>query len=106
MAARQQPREIRALDVLHRHVQPPVLRPGAVDAHDVRMADRDLGLVLALEADPELAVPAELGRDHLQRDVALELEVARLEDRAHRAAARDPDDQVIRERRSHGEVSH
>ena len=100
-AARSEP-----VDVLHRHEQPPVLRARAVDAHDVRMADRDLRLVLALEADPELAILAELRRDHLQRDVAVELEMAGLEDHAHRAAARDAEDQVIRERRADGELFH
>jgi hypothetical protein len=96
--------EVRALDVLHRHVQAPVLGARAEDAHDVRVADRDLRLVLALEADSELAILAELGRDDLQRDVVAVS--ARAIDDAHRAATRDPDDFMIRESGTDRELFH
>ena len=102
----QQPREVGALDEAHRHVEQPVLLAGVVDRHDVRVLDRRRGAELALEAAAELLVLGELGRDHLQRHLAIERDVARAIDDSHPAAARDVLDHVVGERRPGLELRH
>ncbi len=102
----QQPREVGALDESHRHVEQPVLLAGVVDRHDVRVLDRRRGAELALEATAELLVGGELGRDHLQRHLAVERDVARAIDDPHPAATGDVLDHVVGERRPGLEFRH
>ena len=96
---REQPREVGALDVAHRHVQQPLVLARVVDRDHVRVLDPSRGAELAPEAAPELLVGRVLGRDHLQRDLAVERDVRRAVDDPHAAAAADAADHVVGERR-------
>ena len=86
----EQVREVGAVDVAHRHVEVPVLLARRVDRDHVRVVDRGGDLALAPEARAELVVLGLLGRDHLQRDLALEALVERAVDDAHPAAPATP----------------
>jgi hypothetical protein len=94
------------LDVAHRHVQEAVLLARVVDGDHVRVLDRRRGAEFAPEALAELRVLGELGRDHLQRHLALERDVRRAVDDAHPAAAADAADYVVGEGAAGLEVRH
>ncbi len=102
----QQARQVGALDVAHRHVQQPVLLARVVDRDHVGMLDRGRRAELAPEAPAELVVVGELGRDHLQRDLAVERDVRRAVDDAHPAAPGDAVDHVVGERRPRRHLRH
>ena len=75
----------------------------AVDRGDIRMVERREHLRLALEAcEPVGIAGEELGKD-LQRDVTIELRVARTIDLAHAARAECRDDLVGAETRTGGQ---
>jgi hypothetical protein len=88
----------------------PVVRLAAVvvDAEDVRVRERGERLGLALEAREHRGIASERGGEDLERDVAIELEVARAVDLAHAAGADGRDDFVRPEsvagREPHGEI--
>ena len=82
-------REVLALDELHRDELDALGQAEVVDPDHVAVGDLAGEDDLLLEARQHLLVGLELGPDHLQRHVPLELEVARLVDRAHAADA-DP----------------
>jgi hypothetical protein len=72
-----------AVEQLHRRV---VLPPGLTeveDGQDVRVRERGHGLRFALEARERLRLAGKPRRQHLDRDVAVELLVARLPDLTH-----------------------
>jgi hypothetical protein len=68
--------------------------------------DRGRRAELALEAPAELVVVRELGRDHLQRDLALERNVGGAVDDAHPAAPGDAADHVVGEDRAGRHLGH
>ena len=65
-----------------------------VNAGDVRMVERGEELGLALEPAETIGVAREFAGQHFQRDVALQLRVARTVDLAHAAGAEQLDDFV------------
>ena len=81
--------QVGAADVVHRDVHLAVLVAGAVDHHDVRVADRGGQAPLAPEAGAEVLVPGQLRGDDLDRHLAVQVEVDRPVDDAHPAP---PDD--------------
>ena len=74
-----------AVHVAHDEVDDALGLTDRVDRHDVRMEQLAGGLRLALEALADVLLEGELGRQHLDRDPALELLVARAVDDAHAA---------------------
>ena len=77
-----------SLDVLQRHVRPPLgIQPGVVQTCDVRVFERGEDLALAREALGQARRPAQVGQ--FERHLALELTVGALgePDVAHAAAA-------------------
>ena len=66
----------------------------AVDLRDVRMIERREDLRFALEAGETIGIVGEDVRKDLDRDVALQLRVARAIDLAHAARAERSDDLV------------
>ena len=77
--------ERRAGDVLHYEVVEPALTLHAIDRDDVRMVQLGGGLRFLLEPSHDLVVLRDVGRQHLDRDVALEGEVVSQEHGAHPA---------------------
>ena len=77
--------QVGALHEAHDEVEAAVELARVVDRHDVRVLERHRQLRLAREALAEAFVGRELGRHQLQRDDALEAEVARAVDHAHSA---------------------
>ena len=75
----------------------------AVDARDVRMIQRREDLRFALEAREAIGIVRERVRQDLDRDVAIQLRVARAIDLAHAACADRGDDFVDAEARAGGE---
>src|SRR4029453_7504448 len=73
--------------IAHRDVEQPVRLARVVDRHDVRVVERRRALGLADEALAEGMVLGKLGLKDLQRDLALQVTVAREVDLAHSAAA-------------------
>ena len=86
--------EVGPLDVAHRDVDEAAEVAGVVDRDDVRVVDRGDRLRLADEPFAELLAAAEVGREGLQRRLALEQLVLGLVDEAHAAAAEQPGDPV------------
>ena len=76
----------------------------AVDRGDVRVVERGEQVRLAPEAREALFVPRELGRQHLDRDLAVELGVARAEHFAHPPGAEGGGDLVGPETLAGGEA--
>ncbi len=103
---RDDPCEVVAVDEPHRHVEPTVLLPGVVDRDHVRVLDRGGGLELKPKAGPELFVLGDLGRDHLQRHLALERDMQRAVYDTHPAPARHTANHVVSERGADRELSH
>ena len=73
-----------------------------VDRADVRVVQRGRSLGFPLEAAEGLCVVGEFIGEELQGDVATELEVFRLVDHAHSAAADFAEDAVMGNRLAHG----
>ena len=76
-----------ALDVLHDDVGEAVALPRVERAHDVGVVEAREHRGLGLEALDLRAVAREVGAEDLHRHLAVEAEVERAVDRAHRAAA-------------------
>ena len=76
---------------------------GVVDGDDVRMLDGRPRFGLRDEPRPEVRLRRELGRDDLQRDDAVKLQIQRAIDDAHAAAPREPADAVVDEDVADGE---
>src|SRR5205809_144224 len=72
-----------ARDVLHDEVVEPALALDAIDGNDVGVIELGRGLGLLLEAAHHLVVLSDVGRQHLDRDLALERQIMRQEDLAH-----------------------
>ena len=96
-ARRQQRRQGAAPDQLHRDEQPAVGEPAQlVDRDDPRVLELAADLRLLDEPADHLGVVAVLLPDHLDGQVAAEVEVAALEDRAHPAPGELADELVAR----------
>ena len=78
-----------------------VLEP--VDRPDVRMIQRREHLRFALEAGEAIGIARERVRQDLQRDLAIQLRVARAIDLAHAAGAKRGQDLIRAEARSGGQ---
>ncbi len=74
-----------------------VLLPRPVDRHDVRVVDQRGQPRLALEALAEGGIGGAIGRDQLERDRPVEVELDRPVDDAHAAAPRDRLDAEVAE---------
>ena len=86
-----------ALGEFHREVRPLVgHEPELVDRHHARVLELPADLRLLDEAPLHVRAPREVCAQHLQRDVAAELGVARPEDHAHPAARDLAPDPVVR----------
>ncbi len=81
--------QVVAADEPHDQIGAVALRAHGVDRHDVRVLHRRGRPGLGEEAAPRERVLRQIGRDHLQRDIALQLELAR---EVHDAHAALPDD--------------
>ena len=86
-AARDELGERLAVDVLHRHERTAVVLADVVDVHDVRMREPRGEPCLAEKARAQLVVAREILGEALQRDGAVELDVAGEVDDRHRAVA-------------------
>ena len=78
--------ERRPLDELHGEVVDPVRLPALVEADDPVVVEAGDGLGLAVEALDALGVEGHARGEDLERDLAVELDVARREDGPHGAA--------------------
>ncbi len=87
--------ERRPRDVLHHEVVEAAFALDAVDRDDVRVVELGGGLGLLLEPAHDLIVLGDVGRQQLDRDLALEREIVREEHRAHPALAEHPLDLVL-----------
>ena len=86
--------EVVALDVLQHEVEPAVDLAEVVDADDVRVVEVGLDLGLATEPRAEGRVLAQVAREDLDRDAAVEPLLDREVDTAHPAAADLLDDLI------------
>ena len=86
-AARQPLAQRLALEQLHHRVRRLAVAAEVVDREDAGVRERGDRLRLALEAGERLGGGREVRRQHLHRDVAVELRVARPVDLAHPAGA-------------------
>ena len=84
-------------DVAHRDVGDPALVTRVVDRDHVRVIDRRRDLRLAHEPGPDRLILQQPGRDHLQRDRAVQRQLRRPVHDAHAAAPRDRLDAVAGE---------
>ena len=105
LAAHERPQVV-AVHVAHHEVGLPVRDAGAVDGQDVRLLDGGGGARLAQEALARALVVDELGRDDLDRDLAVEVELTRSVDDAHAALADRLLDETTRELRPGDEHAH
>ena len=104
VSSRQQRAQVGALDEAHREVERAALGAGVEDRDDVRVVERGRQPALALEAGAEDRVARERGREHLQRDRAVERQVGGPVDDAHPAAPGDRVDAVAGEGRADGQL--
>ena len=88
--ARDELAQVLAVHVAHRQIQGALVLAGLVDRDDVRVVERGGDPRLALEASAETWVLGQLGRDELERDVAVELLLVGEVDDAHAATADQP----------------
>jgi hypothetical protein len=77
----------RAVDELHDEAHGPVAARDAIDMRDVRVVECGQRLGFLLEARDAVGIVGERGGKHLDRDVALELGIARAIDLARAAGA-------------------
>jgi hypothetical protein len=96
--------EALALDQLHRQEMDPVGLLHRVDGDDVRLVEGRDRLRLALESLQPLCIRRHLGRQHLDRHLAVERRVGRLPHLAHASFAQLGGDRVVRERSADHEV--
>ena len=89
--------QVGAVDEAHREVELAVDLAGVVDGDDVRVLERGRQPGLAQEALTERAIGGEVRGEQLQRDVAVEREIARAVDDAHPTTADDRLDPVAGE---------
>jgi hypothetical protein len=82
-------RHVLAVDELHDDVRAGRLLAEVEDRDDVRVAQRRGGAGLVAEAGQEVRVTTELGAQQLDRDVAIQLGVARPVDRRHAALSEE-----------------
>ena len=85
--AREQVREVEALDVPHGDEEVLLGLAGLIDRDHVGVIDGGRGLPFALEPLPEGAVAREVGGDQLQGDGSPERDLGRSVDNAHAATA-------------------
>ena len=102
VAAHERPQVV-AGDVAHHEIGAVLGDPDAVDGHDVRVLDRPGGARLGQEPLAGLLVLDELGRDDLDGDVAVEVELAGAVHHAHAAPADDGLEAAAPEDRPRGE---
>ncbi len=95
--ARQAGGERLALDQLHRDVQIPVDLANLVDRADVRVIQRGGGPSLAHQSSRGLLVAVGGLRQHLDRDVAIQSEIARTIDFAHPSGAQPANELIVAE---------
>ena len=105
-APRQPLREVLALDQLEREREDSVRLLEPVDRADPRMVERGEDLRLAAEPGQALRLVGDLGREHLERDVAPELQVAGAEHLSHPARADRLEDLVVPDPGSRSELLH
>jgi hypothetical protein len=91
----EQRRQRLAAQVLHDEVDHPPRLPDPVDRDDARVLEPRRGAGLALEALDELLVERERERQHLDRDLAVELLFPRVEHDRHPAAPQLLEDLVL-----------
>ena len=103
---RQPLREVLALDELEREREDSVRFLEPVDRPDPRMVERGEDLRLAAEPGQALRLVGDLGREHLEGDVAPELEVAGAEHLPHPARADRLEDLVVPDPGSCSELLH
>ena len=76
-----------AIDKLHRDEMHAFSFANLIDVSDVRMIQRGRGLRLLNEAPHSIGVSREIRRQNFERDIAIELVVARAKHFAHSARA-------------------
>jgi hypothetical protein len=84
--APQQGRQVHPVDVAHGDVEQPAVLAGLVDRDDAGMVDAGRDPRLAQEPPAEHVVGGQLGREHLERDPAVEAQLHRPVDLAHAPA--------------------
>ena len=92
--------QVRARHEAHRQVEDALELTAAMDRHYVRVLERRGQAALGLEASDGGLVLRVLGRDDLQRDLAIEVGVDGLVDDAHAAPVQQPLDAVAGEHRA------
>ena len=95
--------KIASFDELHGDVRDRIAAPDVVDRDDARMIQRRCRARFELEAAEMITARRQLGRENFQRDVALELRIARAINLAHAAGADRRDDLVRTDSRSRSE---
>ena len=98
--------QVGPVDVAHDDEQHALALARVVDGDDVRVLDRRGGLGLGDEARAEVRLLGERRRDDLQRDDAVEVEVAGAIDDAHAAAPGESLDAVVDEDVTWRELRH
>src|SRR5215216_252242 len=98
--------QVAARDVAHHEIRAPLRDPDAVDGDDVGMLYRAGGTRLGEEALADLRILDQLRRDHLQRDVAVEVELMRAIYDPHAASADDSVDPATSEHRARSQLPH
>jgi len=85
--ARDEPPEMRAIHILQHDVRQPVVLADVINLHHVRMVQPSDRFGFGAETGSAFRKLPGPGDDHLDRDQAFEVEITRLEDDAHAAAA-------------------
>ena len=98
--------QVAAVDVAHDQVEQPVALPGGVDRDDAGVLEARRQAGLAEEALAEPLVPRQLGEQHLDGHPAVEPDVERRVDRAHRPVADDRLDPVPGHRDALAQIGH
>ena len=93
-AVRQRVVERSPLDELHRHERHAVLFFDREDGDDVGMVERGHGAGFTPESRQALRIGGDLGRQHLERDIAAEPRIVRAIDVAHPAGTEGRQDLV------------
>jgi hypothetical protein len=93
--------QVAVLDVPHRDEDQTVGLACGIDRNDVRMVEAGRQLGLGQQALPETRVFCELGREQLERNLALQPQILGQIDDPHTAAAEDVLDPVAEELAAH-----
>jgi hypothetical protein len=96
--------QVVALDVFHREEDHVVLLARRIDRDDVRVLEARRELGLEQEPAPEAVVLRELGREHLDRRPAAQVDILGEVDRAHRPVPEEPLEAEARERRADADL--